>query len=95
MYQLITRIGQLDCEILRFIWSLVSRKGNAILVRKRLKEMKTRSFTVLVYKEDDTYIAECPEVGTVDQGETIEQAIAGLKEATRLYLEEFPLPEKI
>jgi predicted RNase H-like HicB family nuclease len=55
--------------------------------------MKTRNLTVIVYKEDDMYIAECPEVGTVDQGETIEQAIAGLKEATRLYLEEFPLPE--
>ena len=55
--------------------------------------MKTRSFTVVVYKEDDIYIAECPEVGTVDQGETIEQAISGLQEATRLYLEEFPLPE--
>ncbi|MTJ08230.1 MULTISPECIES: type II toxin-antitoxin system HicB family antitoxin [unclassified Anabaena] len=55
--------------------------------------MKTHSFTVIVYKEDDMYIAECPEVGTVDQGETIEQAIIGLKEATRLYLEEFPLPE--
>ena len=55
--------------------------------------MKSRSFTVIIYKEDDMYIAECPEVGTVDQGETIEQAIAGLKEATRLYLEEFPLPE--
>jgi predicted RNase H-like HicB family nuclease len=55
--------------------------------------MKTHSFTAIVYKEDDIYIAECPEVGTVDQGETIEEAIAGLKEATRLYLEEFPLPE--
>ncbi|WP_414621709.1 type II toxin-antitoxin system HicB family antitoxin [Calothrix sp. CCY 0018] len=55
--------------------------------------MKTRSFTVIVYKEEDMYIAECPEVGTVDQGETIEKAVAGLKEATRLYLEEFPLPE--
>lgn len=55
--------------------------------------MKTHSFTAIVYKEDDVYIAECPEVGTVDQGETIEQAISGLKEATRLYLEEFPLPE--
>ncbi len=49
--------------------------------------MKNRSFTVLVYREDDMYIAECPEVGTVDQGETIEQAVSGLKEATRLYLE--------
>jgi predicted RNase H-like HicB family nuclease len=55
--------------------------------------MKSRSFTVILHKEDDMYIAECPEVGTVDQGETIEEAIAGLKEATRLYLEEFPLPE--
>ncbi|MDM3850653.1 MAG: type II toxin-antitoxin system HicB family antitoxin [Aphanizomenon gracile PMC627.10] len=55
--------------------------------------MKNRIFTVIFYKEDDVYIAECPEVGTVDQGETIEQAIAGLKEATRLYLEEFSLPE--
>ncbi len=55
--------------------------------------MKSRSFTVILHKEGDLYIAECPEVGTVDQGETIEQAIAGLKQATRLYLEEFPLPE--
>lgn len=55
--------------------------------------MKSRSFTVILYKEDDMYIAECLEIGTVDQGATIEQAIAGLKEATRLDLEEFPLPE--
>ena len=55
--------------------------------------MKMQSFTAIVYKEDDMYIAECPEVGTVDQGETIEQAITGLKEATRLYLEELTLPQ--
>lgn len=55
--------------------------------------MKTHSFTAVVYREDNTYVAECLEVGTVDQGETIEQALAGLREATRLYLEEFPLPE--
>ena len=35
-------------------------------------------------------MAECPEVGTVSQGETIESAVANLKEATELYLEEFP-----
>ena len=34
-------------------------------------------------------LAECPETGTVEQGQMIEQAIAGLKEATRLCLEEF------
>lgn len=53
--------------------------------------MKTRSFTMIVHKEEDMYIAECPEVGTVDQGETIEQAVDGVREATRFYLEEFSL----
>ena len=57
--------------------------------------MQIRSFTVIIHKEDEMYIAECPEVGTVDQGETIEQAIEGVREATRLYLEEFPLPKPI
>ncbi|WP_442923118.1 type II toxin-antitoxin system HicB family antitoxin [Microcoleus sp. A006_D1] len=33
-------------------------------------------------------MAECPEVGTASQGETIEGAIANLKEATELYLDE-------
>jgi hypothetical protein len=38
--------------------------------------MKIQSFTEIVYKEDDMYIAECPEVGTIDQGETILQGEA-------------------
>lgn len=53
--------------------------------------MATRMFTAVLHKEDDLYVAECPEVGTVSQGYTIEEAIANLKEATELYLEEFPL----
>ncbi|MGC9503024.1 type II toxin-antitoxin system HicB family antitoxin [Baaleninema sp.] len=55
--------------------------------------MKTKTLTALIYKEDDMYVAECPEVGTADRGETIEEALANLKEATRLYLEESNLPE--
>ncbi|HZR98325.1 MAG TPA: type II toxin-antitoxin system HicB family antitoxin [Chloroflexota bacterium] len=54
--------------------------------------MRTRTFTAVLHKEDDLYVAECPEVGTVSQGYTVEDAIANLKEATELYLEEFPLP---
>lgn len=53
--------------------------------------MAEHTFTVILYKEDDWYVSECPEVGTVSQGKTIEEAIANLKEATELYLEEFPL----
>ncbi|KYC45454.1 MAG: hypothetical protein APG12_00129 [Candidatus Methanofastidiosum methylothiophilum] len=37
------------------------------------------------------YIAECPEIGTVSQGVTIDESLANLKEATELYLEEFPI----
>jgi predicted RNase H-like HicB family nuclease len=50
-----------------------------------------RTFTAVLHKEDDLYVAECPEVGTVSQGYTIEEAITNLKESTELYLEEFPL----
>ena len=55
--------------------------------------MSARVFTAVIYKEDDLYVAECPQVGTASQGHTIEEAVANLKEATELYLEEFPLPE--
>ncbi|MBI1968588.1 type II toxin-antitoxin system HicB family antitoxin [Candidatus Woesearchaeota archaeon] len=52
-----------------------------------------KTFTAILEKEEDMYIATCPEVGTVSQGSTIEEALANLKEATELYLEEFPLKE--
>ena len=54
--------------------------------------MSTRTFTAVVYKESELYVAECPEVGIASQGDTIEEALANLKEATELYLEEFPMP---
>jgi len=37
------------------------------------------------------YIAFNPETGTTTQGESIEEALINLQEATELYLEEFPL----
>jgi len=55
--------------------------------------MSVRAFTAVLHKEGDWYVAECPEVGTVSQGHTIEEAVANLKEATELYLEEVPSPE--
>ena len=55
--------------------------------------MALQIFTAVLHKEEDLYVAECPEVGTVSQGHTVEEAVANLKEATELYLEEFPLPE--
>ena len=51
----------------------------------------TRTLTAVIHKEDNWYVADCPEVGTVSQGKTAEEAVANLKEATELYLEEFSL----
>ena len=41
--------------------------------------MTTQTFTAVVHREDDLYVAECPEVGTVSQGSTVEAAAANLK----------------
>ena len=46
---------------------------------------------VLTPAEEGGYIALNPETGTASQGESIDEALANLKEATGLYLEEFPL----
>ncbi len=53
-----------------------------------------KTFTALLQKEDGMYVAKCPEVGTVSQGKSVEEALKNLKEATELYLEEFPITEK-
>jgi len=49
-----------------------------------------QTFTAIIQKEENMYVAKCPEIGTVSQGKTIDEAIANLREATELYLEEFP-----
>jgi predicted RNase H-like HicB family nuclease len=46
---------------------------------------------VLTPAEEGGYIALNPETGTTTQGETVEEAVANLREATSLYLEEFPM----
>ena len=48
------------------------------------------TFTAVIHKEDNLYVAECPEINTASQGKTIEEAVRNLQEATELYLEEFP-----
>jgi predicted RNase H-like HicB family nuclease len=53
-----------------------------------------QTFTAVIHREEDMFVAECPEVGTASQGTTIEEALANLKEATELYLEEFPIDQR-
>lgn len=46
---------------------------------------------VLTPAVEGGFVALNPETGTTTQGESVEEALANLKEATELYLEEFPL----
>ena len=46
---------------------------------------------VLTPAPERGYVAFNPETGTTTQGETVDEALLSLREATELYLEEFPL----
>jgi predicted RNase H-like HicB family nuclease len=46
---------------------------------------------VLTPDPDGGFVAQNPETGTTTQGDSIDEALANLREATQLYLEEFPL----
>jgi len=46
---------------------------------------------VLIPVEEGGFVAFNPETGSTTQGETVPEAVANLREATELYLEEFPL----
>lgn len=46
---------------------------------------------VLIPAQEGGFVALNPETGTTSQGESIEEALGNLREATELYLEEFPI----
>ncbi|MDQ1251184.1 MAG: hypothetical protein QG646_253 [Euryarchaeota archaeon] len=48
-----------------------------------------RQFLVAITKEDDFFIARCPELNVTSQGETLEEAEKNVKEAIELYIESF------
>lgn len=47
---------------------------------------------ILTPDPEGGYVALNPETGSTTQGETVSEALDNLKEATELFLEEFPLP---
>ena len=48
---------------------------------------KTHQLTAIIEREDDMYVASCPELDVVSQGSSVEQAKSNLKEAVELFLE--------
>jgi predicted RNase H-like HicB family nuclease len=46
-----------------------------------------RQFAAIIEREDNGYVALCPELDVASQGDTIEEARANLQEALELFLE--------
>lgn len=47
----------------------------------------TRRLTAIIEKEDDGYVALCPELDIASQGDSIEEARRNLQEALELFFE--------
>ena len=47
----------------------------------------TRQFTAIIERENEGFVALCPELDIASQGDTIEEARANLQEALELFLE--------
>jgi predicted RNase H-like HicB family nuclease len=47
----------------------------------------TQRFTAIIEREDDLYVALCPELDIASQGETVSEARNNLREAIELFLE--------
>jgi predicted RNase H-like HicB family nuclease len=62
----------------------------AFTVVIRPKERYMELSAVLTPAPEGGYVAFNPETGTTTQGTTVEEALLNLREATELYLEEFP-----
>ncbi len=55
--------------------------------------MKSMQLTAVLEREDDGFVALCPELDVASQGATVEEAKANLKEAVELFLETAPAEE--
>lgn len=49
--------------------------------------MSSGNYTGIVEREGDGYVSLCPELDVASQGETVEEALANLKEAVELFLD--------
>ena len=52
--------------------------------------MKMLNFSIVIIPEKGSFSAWCPDLDVASQGDTIEEAIANLKEAIELHIECMP-----
>jgi predicted RNase H-like HicB family nuclease len=73
--------------------SLVLRRSPRLEASRStpMSPVPAQRLTAILHREE-VDVAECPEVGALSQGDTVEEALATLREATELFLEECPQP---
>jgi predicted RNase H-like HicB family nuclease len=69
-----------------------ARGTRALLVLARVADTKhlstmTRTLTAVLIREDQGFVALCPELDVASQGESVEEAKANLREAVELFFE--------
>jgi predicted RNase H-like HicB family nuclease len=65
------------------------------LVAWRYTETMARKASVVIEKDEHGFYAWCPELkGCQSQGDSLEDAVANIKEAIELYLETLPTEER-
>jgi predicted RNase H-like HicB family nuclease len=52
-----------------------------------MTDANDRLFTAIIEREDDAYVALCPELDIASQGASIEDALSNLREAVNLFFE--------
>lgn len=57
--------------------------------------MKQRVFSAVITKGKIAFVAYCPELGVTTQGASEEKALANLREAVELYLEDDDVQEML
>jgi len=62
---------------------------NCIALRPEAEHIRpmTRTLTAVFIREDDGFVALCPEIDVASQGESVEDAKANLREAVELFFE--------
>jgi predicted RNase H-like HicB family nuclease len=53
---------------------------------------RTITLTAILTREDDAWVARCAEIPVTTDGPTVEEAMAALREAVELWLEDEPAP---
>lgn len=71
----------------------VCQSGGQHLAARYLEGVDiTRTLTAAVVNDGEWYVARCLEVEVASQGETVEEALANLREALELYFEDDEIP---